>query len=76
MNQKKLEEYRRMYPKGTIVELIEPIKEAYFPIPAGARFKVDYVDNMARLRGKWLAPQIGNVAIIIGEDSFKVVKLG
>lgn len=74
MDQKKLEEYRRMYSKGTVVELTAPIEETYYPIPIGARFKVDYVDEMARLHGKWFAPQIGNIAIIIGEDSFKIVK--
>lgn len=74
MDQKKLEEYKRMYPKGTIVELTKPIEEAYFPIPAGARFKVEHVDDMAQLQGTWLAPQTGSIAVIIGEDSFKIVK--
>ncbi|MCI8373801.1 MAG: DUF4314 domain-containing protein [Lachnospiraceae bacterium] len=74
MNQEKLEEYRRKYPKGTVVELTAPIREAYSPKPAGAKFKVDYVDDMAQLQGTWLAPQTGSIAIIIGEDSFKVVK--
>jgi len=36
----KKEVYSARYPKGTIVELIEPIDDKYSPKPAGSRFKV------------------------------------
>lgn len=41
----KKEVYSARYPKGTIVELTEPIDDKYSPKPVGSRFKVDYVDD-------------------------------
>lgn len=42
----KKEVYSARYPKGTIVELTEPIDDKYSPKPAGSRFKVDYIDDV------------------------------
>ena len=41
--------YSARYPKGTIVELIEPIDDEYSPKPVGSRFKVEYVDDALQL---------------------------
>lgn len=66
--------YEARYPAGTIVELTEPIDDSYGGSkPVGARFKVDSVDSMLQLQGHWLPPASGSIAIIIEEDSFRVV---
>lgn len=70
----KKEVYSARYPKGTIVELTEPIDDKYSPKPVGSRFKVDYVDDALQLQGHWLPPASGSIAIIIEQDKFKVIK--
>lgn len=65
--------YSARYPKGTIIELTEPINDKYSPKPVGSRFKVDYIDDALQLHGVWLSPQSGSIAIIIEQDKFKVV---
>ena len=66
--------YSARYPKGTIIELTAPIEDKYGSgKPVGARFKVDFVDDSLQLQGHWLAPASGSIAVIIEEDSFKVV---
>lgn len=65
--------YSARYPKGTIVELTEPIDDEYSPKPVGSRFKVDYIDDALQLQGVWLPPASGSIAIIINQDKFKVV---
>ena len=65
--------YSARYPKGTIIELIEPIDDKYSPKPVGSRFKVDYVDDALQLQGHWLPPASGSIAIIIEQDKFKVI---
>ncbi len=69
----KKEVYSARYPKGTIVELTEPIDDKYSPKPAGSRFKVEYVDDALQLHGSWLSPASGSIAIVIEHDKFKVV---
>lgn len=67
--------YTMRYPKGTIIELTEPIRDDYGGSkPIGSRFKVDYVDDMLQLHGVWLPPQSGSLAVIIEHDRFKIVK--
>ena len=66
--------YSARYPKGTIIELIEPIDDKYSPKPAGSRFKVNYVDDAFQLQGVWLPPQSGSIAVLIEKDSFKIVE--
>ena len=66
--------YSMRYPHGTIVELTEPIVDEYDGSkPIGSRFEVDFVDDALQLHGRWLPPASGSLAIIIGEDHFKVV---
>lgn len=69
----KKEVYSARYPKGTIVELAEPIDDKYSPKPVGSRFKVDYVDDALQLQGHWLPSASGSIAIIIEQDKFKVI---
>lgn len=65
--------YSTRYPEGTIVELTEPIEDRYTPKPMGARFRVDFVDDIFQLHGSWLPPEAGSMAINIEEDSFKII---
>ena len=69
----KKEVYSARYPKGTIVELTEPIDDKYSPKTVGSRFKVEYVDDALQLQGHWLPPASGSIAIIIEQDKFKVI---
>lgn len=69
----KKEIYAMRYPAGTIVELLAPIDDKYSPKPKGSRFKVEYVDDILQLHGRWLEPQSGSLAISIEEDRFKIV---
>ena len=41
----KKEVYSARYPKGTIIELTEPIDDPYSLKPIGSRFKVESVIN-------------------------------
>ena len=67
--------YEARYPHGTIIELTAPIEDPYGSSkPVGARFEVDLVDDALQLQGHWLPPSSGSIAVIIEEDSFKVVK--
>lgn len=67
--------YSMRYPKGTIIELTEPIEDRYGGSkPAGSRFRVDYVDDMLQLHGVWLPPQSGSLAVLIEHDKFIIVK--
>lgn len=65
--------YSARYPKGTIIELTEPIQDPYSPKPVGSRFRVYCVDDALQLQGVWLSPQSGSIAVIIEKDKFKIV---
>ena len=63
----KAEQYRAMYPKGTVIRLVKSIDD-----PVGARFRVSFVDDAGQLQGYWLPPESGSMAVIPGVDSFEV----
>lgn len=65
--------YEAYFPKGTIIELIEPIDDLYSPKPAGARFKVSEIDDQFQLQGLWLPPESGSLAVDIEHDKYKRV---
>jgi hypothetical protein len=65
--------YKDLYPKGTVIELIESIDDPYTPKPSGSRFVVDGVDDICQLTGHWLPPQTGSISVIIEHDKFRVV---
>ena len=37
--------YSARYPKGTFIELVEPLEDPYAPKPVGSRFREDCVDD-------------------------------
>lgn len=61
--------YMARYPKGSVLELTAPIDDPYSPKPVGSR----YIDDALQIHGEWLAPASGSIAIIIEQDSFKIV---
>lgn len=65
--------YNMRYPKGTIIELTENIKDPFNPKKVGDRFMVDYIDDALQLHGHWLPPATGSYAVIIEHDQFKIV---
>ena len=66
--------YSARYPHGTIIELTEPIEDPYGSSkPVGSRFKVDFIDDSLQAHGSWLPPERGSIAVIIEEDSFRIV---
>lgn len=67
----KKEVYSARYPKGTIIELTEPIGDPYSLKPIGSRFKVESVDDAYQLQEYWLPPQSGSIAVIIEKTSLK-----
>lgn len=71
---KKLEEARLKYKKGTIVQLTAPISDPYSPKTAGSKFRVRYIDDGNNIHGDWLPPASGSLCLILGVDQFIVVK--
>lgn len=65
--------YSARYPKGSVLELTEPINDPYSPKPVGSRLKVEYIDDALQIHGEWLFPASGSIAIIVEKDSFKIV---
>ena len=71
---KKLEEARLKYKKGTIVQLTAPISDPYSPKTAGSKFRVDYIDDGNNIHGSWLPPASGSLCLILGVDNFVIVE--
>lgn len=46
------EKYRKEYPPGTRIKLIE-MDDPYSPVPAGTLGSVDYVDDACQIHMKW-----------------------
>ena len=65
--------YMARYPKGSVLELTAPIDDPYSSKPVGSRMRVEYIDDALQIHGEWLAPTSGSIAIIIEQDSFKIV---
>ena len=64
--------YESLYPRGTVLELTEPMEDPYSPKPAGSKFKFSFIDDALNIHGSWLAPARGSISIIIGVDKFKI----
>ena len=65
-------ELQQKYPKGTKLKLTAPINDKYTPKNIGDIFTVSYTDDYMQLHGSWTGG--GSMAIIVGQDSFEVVK--
>ncbi|MBO5629943.1 MAG: DUF4314 domain-containing protein [Aeriscardovia sp.] len=71
---KALEEARKKYPKGVVLELTADMDDPYNPKRAGDRFLVEYIDDAGNIHGKWCSPASGSLCLILGVDHFMVVK--
>ncbi len=69
-NKEKLEQLRREYPAGTLVELIS-MDDAQAP-PVGTVGVVRGVDDIGNLLVRW--ENGSSLNLILGEDSFRVLK--
>ena len=69
MSKKELEE---KYPKGTKLRMTAPINDDYTPKKVGDIFTVSYADDNMQLHGTWSTG--GSMALIVGLNSFEVVK--
>jgi hypothetical protein len=71
MMQAKSEMLKRMYPKGTRIELIS-MDDPYNPIKAGTKGTVEFVDDMGTIHMKWDNGR--TLGLVAGEDSFKIIQ--
>ena len=71
MMQAKSEMLKKMYPKGTRIELIS-MDDPYAPIPSGTKGTVEFVDDMGTIHMKWDNGR--TLGLVAGEDSFKVIQ--
>lgn len=63
--------YKEMYPEGTRIELIS-MEDPYSPIAPGTQGIVHHVDDMGQIHMRWNNGR--TLALIPGEDNFKVIK--
>ena len=64
------ERYKKMYPVGTRIELIQ-MGDDPRPVPPGTRGTVAYVDDMGQIGMHWDNGR--SLSLIPGEDSFRVL---
>lgn len=74
MNRDIIADARKKYPRGTILELTKDMEDPYSPKTAGAKFRVDFIDDGGNIHGVWLLPASGSLCLILGVDQFVVVK--
>lgn len=59
------------YHRGSELELLAPIDDAYTPKAIGDRFIVSGVDDIGQIHGSW--KNGGSMAIDFYKDKFKIV---
>ena len=64
-----IERYRRLYPKGSKLELLSDLDDPYTPKLAGDIFTVD---DAGIIHGSWASG--GSLSLIIGVDQFRLVR--
>ena len=64
-----IERYRRLYPKGSKLELLSDLDDPYTPKLAGDIFTVD---DAGIIHGSWASG--GSLSLIIGVDNFRLVR--
>lgn len=66
-----IEQYRKMYPKGSKLELLSDLSDLYTPKSAGDIFTVNMIDDAGNIHGFWSSG--GSLSLIIGVDQFRLV---
>lgn len=69
-NRNEIENIKKEYPKGTLVELIK-MDDQQAP-PRGSIGVVEHVDSMGQLHMNW--KHGGSIALVPGVDQFKIIK--
>ncbi len=69
-NRETVEELRRTYPEGTLVELVR-MNDEYAP-PPGTRGTVLYVDDIGTVHVRWSTGS--SLGIAYGEDECRIIK--
>lgn len=67
-----IEQYRKMYPKGSKLELLSDLSDPYTPKSAGDIFTVNMIDDAGNIHGSWASG--GSLSLIIGVDQFRLVR--
>ena len=68
----KREDLLKLYPPGSVLELLEKIKDPYTPKYSGEIFTVRGIDDLGQIHGLWESG--GSIAIIPEEDKFRRIK--
>lgn len=68
----KREDLLKLYPPGSILELLENIEDPYTPKYSGEKFTVHDIDDIGQIHGIWESG--GSIAIIPEEDKFRRIK--
>ena len=69
-SKKEVDKIRRMYPKGTRVELIS-ISDPYTKLQPGDQGSVDFVDDIGTIFCNWDAGS--SLGVVYGEDIVKKI---
>lgn len=69
-NEKQIERIKKMYPKGTEIELISMNDSQ--AVPSGTKGIVDFVDDAGTIQMDW--ENGSSLGLIVGEDQFKVIR--
>ncbi|MCL2555448.1 MAG: DUF4314 domain-containing protein [Firmicutes bacterium] len=65
-------EARKLYPKGTRVELKEKMQDPHTKLKAGDKATVQFVDDSGTVHCRWDNGE--GLGLIIGVDAFKVIE--
>ena len=71
MRTKEIEKLRKLYVKGTKIELISMNNEPY-PVKSGTIGIVQHVDDIGQIHVHW--ENGSSLALVIGVDSFKIIR--
>lgn len=71
MNDKMVQMYKQIYPKGTRIECIS-MDDPYHPIAPGTKGTVVMVDDIGTIHMEWDNGR--TLGLVPGEDQFKIIK--
>ena len=70
MSRGQVEAIRKMYPRGTRVELVS-LEDPYSRLPEGTRGTVDAVDDIGTIHARW--DNGSRLGVVYGVDSIRIV---
>ena len=69
----RVEAYRRQFPAGSRIELLETLDDPYTPLSAGTQGTVKWVDDAGQIQVMW--DDGGSLALIPTRDKFRLLTL-